>query len=344
MPRTLFTLLALPCLAVMALSACGSAPAVSNADARSAFEAGEFRMAQARLGEIFAAGADNAETQRIKLDLMLETADGYGAMAAIEALPADALSGDERRIAMAHALILQGKAAAAGELYAEIEAEDFDEQDFRMVLWLLDELGEAEEFDAGIEAALEAFPQSADLNAMAARALIARDEPDEARPFANAAIGADPEHYEALLIMGELAILDGELDTAVSVYSRAAARYPDRAIPLANIAGLQLDLGQTKAAGDVLARALAAHPDDPFLQWQLARHALATDDLDTARRALETARRSYRGNDEFTLLSARAEERFGNASLALAEYRRYLRAVGEDEAVEARIIALEAAQ
>lgn len=60
-----------------------------------------------------------------------------------------------------------------------------------------------------------------------------------------------------------------------------------------------------------------------------------------ARSALEAARRAYRDNDEFTLFSAQFEDKAGNRELALAEYKRYLRAVGSDEEVEARVMELE---
>ena len=131
-------------------------------------------------------------------------------------------------------------------------------------------------------------------------------------------------------------------DERISAYRRAAEAWPDFALPRANIGGLLLDRGEIEAAGATLEAAIAAHPEEPFLQWQMARYALATDDLETARAAIEIARRAFRGNDAFTLLSAQAEERFGNRALALSEYQRYLKAVGEDETIAAKIAALKA--
>ncbi|MEM6586580.1 MAG: tetratricopeptide repeat protein, partial [Pseudomonadota bacterium] len=248
----------------------------------------------------------------------------------------------ERRVAMAHALILEDNAQGAADLYEGMDPEDFGEQDYRMTLWILHELDEADQFEAGMDAALEAYPDSADLNTMAAEALIELDEPEEAAAYVERALASDPNHFEALLAKGELAIEAEDLEGALATYRATAEAYPDHPLPLANIAGLQLDLERVEAAGETLKSAMAAHPDEPFLQWQLARYALATDDLDTARAALETARRTFRSVDEFTLLSAQAEERFGNTSLALSEYKRYLRAVGEDDAIEAKVAALEA--
>lgn len=329
--------------AALALTACADAPyAATNAQAREALDEGRFGDAQTHLTSLFTSGEADERTQRIKLDLMLQVGDGYAAMAAIDALPDTALNEAERRIAKAHAFLLQGNPGAAADLYEALEPADFSEQDFRMTLWILRELGEDEEFDAGLEAALQAYPDSADINAMAARALIDIGSAEEAAPFVERALASEPTHYQALLAAGEVAIAEENLDAALDAYRKAADAWPDFALPRANIAGLQLDRGEVEAAGKTLKAAIAAHPGEPFLQWQMARYALATDDLETARAAIETARRAFRGNDEFTLLSAQAEERFGNRTLALSEYQRYLKAVGEDAAVAAKIAALKA--
>lgn len=328
--------------AALVVTGCKDAPVPTNAAAQQALDDGQLRRAEARIGDLFVAGLADEATQRIKLDVMLALGDGYGAMAAIDALGTSALPEAERRIAKAHAYILQGNPQAAADLYDAMEPSDFSEQDFRMTLWTLRELGETEELGLGLEAALQAFPDSADLNTMAAQVLIGLGELQEAQDYVTRAIASDPAHYEARLAQGELAIAAGDLDAALGHYRAASRSSPDRALPHANIAGLQLDLKQIEAAGETLKSALAAYPEEPFLQWQLARYALATDDIETARRALENARRAFRGNDEFTLLSAQAEEKFGNRELALAEYRRYLRAVGEDAAIEAKVAALEA--
>ncbi|MEO0590375.1 MAG: hypothetical protein AAFZ11_07415 [Pseudomonadota bacterium] len=334
--------LALP--GALVLAACGDTPVSgpTNTSLRSAIEAKDFAAARAQLAEIFENGDADAKTQRLKLELMLDLEDGYAAMAAIDALPDSALGADERRVARAHALILQDKAEAAAALYAGQDRAGFGEPDYHMMLWAMRELEDEEGFVTGMDQALEAYPQSADINALAARVLFDADLAQEAAPFADQAITTDPAHYEARVVQGELAIAREDLNAALAHYEAARDAYPSRALPYANIAGLQLDLERAEAAGETLRTAIAMHPEDPFLQWQLARFALVTGDLEIARKAIEAARRTYRGNDEFTLLSAQAEERFGNPSLAVSEYRRYLRAVGEDEAVEARIAALEA--
>ncbi|MEE4155128.1 MAG: tetratricopeptide repeat protein [Erythrobacter sp.] len=275
------------------------------------------------------------------MELMLELGDGYSAMAAIESLSEDDLSRDQRRTAMAHAFILQGKPENAVTLFDGTAPEQLSEREAYLRLWALSELDDMERLEPGMDLALETYPDSAPLNALAAHKLVELGLPEEAMSFAQKALAADPKHYETRIVLGEIALREGEPEKALASYIEASRIKPEQPTPLAVIAGIQLDLERYEEAGQTIDRAMKQHPEMPFLVWQKARHALATGDLETARRTGEEARRTFRGNDEFTLFSAQLEEALGNRILALAEYRRYLRAVGEDPDISARIAALE---
>ncbi len=338
----LLKLTALPLAALLVMSACTEAESSTNDDAARAIEAREFRIARAHLADIFESDRADARTYLLQLELMLETGDGYSAMAALESLSEDDLDPARRRTAMAHAYMLQGKPDNAAALFASILPETLSENDSYFKMWALSELDDMERLEPGMDLALETYPDSAPLNALAGRKLVDLGLVEAAIPFADKALASDPEHYETRLLLGEIAIAQGELEQALASYTKASKIKPEQAMPLALIAGIQLDLARYDAAGKTLERAMKQHPDMPFLVWQKARHALATRDLETARRTAEEARRTFRGNDEFTLFSAQLEEALGNRILALAEYRRYLRAVGEDPAISARIAVLEA--
>jgi len=336
-----FDLMRLALIASLALVGCAQPPSSTNADAERAIEAREFRVARAHLAQMFEEGAADPQTYRLQMELMLEMGDGYSAMAAIENLSPSDLPPGERRVATARALLLQGKPDQAAALFDDIETENLTEADFYVALIAVKDLDEEDEFEAGMDLALDTFPDSAPLNALAAQKLIDLDLPEEAAPFAERALATDPKHYETHLVLGQIAIANDDLQTALERYQDANAIKPEKPMPLAAIAGLQLDLERYDEAGKTLDRALAQHPEMPFLIWQKARHALATGDLETTRFTVERARRSFRGNDEFTLFSAQVEEALGNRILALSEYRRYLRAVGEDAAISEHISQLE---
>lgn len=323
------------------ISACSPAPEASLAEATRAYEQGDFIAARNQLAGVFASGDANDQAYLLQMRVMLDMANGYAALAALEKLPESALDAAQRRVATAHAQLLQGKPQEALGLYEGVEPASFSEADFRMVLWALREVGQDEEFANGMDLALERFPDSPDINAMAGEQLIRLGNPNDAVVYAERALKHGPANYEALLTNGRVAIAKGNLTRAMQHYAEAARLYPFHATPHANVAGLQLDLGKVEEAGKTLAGALRDHPDHPFLQWQQARFALAKQDIGAARLALEAARRSFSNNAEFALLSARIEEQAGNPVLAAAEYRRYLKIQGPNPEIQALIARLE---
>lgn len=334
-----FVFAALPALA---LTGCDMIETASTyEDAQTAFNQREYRIANAHIADMIEGDRADERVRLLQVELMLAMGDGNRAMAALDQLPENALGGSERRIAIAHAQNLSGDARKTAEMYEPLAAEAYTEQDLRMLLWALRDLEDIETFSEGMDVALDLFPDSAHLNALAADQLFDMDIPEEAAKFAAIALENGPETYEARLVSGRASIFAGDLDAAVEHYEKANAINPARALPLANIIGLQLDMGDVGPAGQTLERALAQHADVPMLQWQLARHKLATGDIAAARYAKERARREFRDDPQFMLLVGDIEAAAGNATLALDSYRRFIREVGEVPEVMERIAELE---
>jgi len=310
-------------------------------DARRAFDAGQYRIANAHLADVLARGDADSRVRRLQLDLMLKLGDGNRAMAALDQLPEASFEGGERRVALAHAQILQGYPRKTAALYEALVLEDLSEQDFRMLLWALSELGEGQAFEERIEFALSRYPESPYLNALAADRLFDLGLPLDAERFARVALTNGPDTVEALLVAGRGAISQGHLEEAIAHYSKANSINPSNPLPLTNVAGLHLDLGQVEEAGEVLKIAQENHGGYPFLQWQVARHKLATGDLQGAREAKDLAQRQFADNPEFILLIADIEAALGNNGLALDNYRRFVRVAGEVPDVMQKIAELE---
>ncbi|MEM1052855.1 MAG: tetratricopeptide repeat protein [Pseudomonadota bacterium] len=310
-------------------------------DAQSAFDERQYRIANAHLVDLLERGEVNEEVRKLQLQLMLKMGDGNRAIAALDQLPATALGKVDRRIARAHAQILQGSSAKTVQMYESLAPEDYTAQDFRMVLWALRELNEVEDFAAGMDFALDRFPDSPHINALAADQLYDADLPDEAAQYVDTALRNGPDVFEARLVAGRKAIFGGQLEEAIVQYRKANDINPVNALPLTNVAGLHLDLGQIDEAGEVLNIAVENHGNFPFLQWQLARYKLASGDVQGAREAKDRAERNFADNPEFMLISAQIEEQFGNTGLALDNYRRFVRAQGEVPEIMAKIAELE---
>lgn len=310
-------------------------------DAQKAFDQGQYRIANAHLNDVLASGEADDRARMLQLALMLKFGDGNRALAALGQLPDDALSNEERRVALAHALLLQGSAQNVIELYDPILLDDHSEQDLRMLLWALVQLNDEPTFTQRLEYALGRFPNSAHINALAANRLYDLRKPTEAAPYTVAAIRNGEDNLEARLVAGRKAIFDGRLEEAIDQYQKANTINPLAPLPLANVAGLQLDLGQVDAAADTLKIALDNHSNYPFLQWQLARYRVAIGNFQGAREAKYQAERAFANNPEFILLTAQIEDGLGNKALALDSYRRFVREAGEVPEVMAKIAELE---
>ncbi|MEO1220562.1 MAG: tetratricopeptide repeat protein [Pseudomonadota bacterium] len=310
-------------------------------DAQSAFEQGQYRVANAHLADLLAKGQTGEDVRKLQLELMLTMGDGNRALAALNELPESALDPDDRRIALAHAYVLQGAPEKAAQLYQALLQEEYTEQDFRMLLWALRDMDETEDFASGMDFALESFPDSPYLNALAADQLYDFGLPEEAAPFADNALENGSEVFEAHLVAGRKAISDEDLEQAIVHYRKAHELNPTNALPLSNVAGLYLDLERVEEAGEVIKLAVENYGDFPFLQWQVARYKLETGDLQGAREAKDKVERVYSDNPEFMLVAADIEAEFGNTGLALDNYRRFVREVGEVPEVMQKIAELE---
>lgn len=338
-------LLASGLTALFALSLAGCEGMMSTAstfeDARTAYEKGQYRIANAHLVDLLASGVDTAEVRKLQLDLMLKMGDGNRAIAALEQLPETKLGGVDRRLALAHAQILQGAPEKTAKIYEPLLEEEYTEQDFRMVLWALRDMGDEANFASGMDYALEKFPNNPYLNALAADQLYDLNLPQEANAFADAAMENGSDIFEVQMVKGRKAIFAGELEEAISHYKRANEINSHMALPISNVVGLYLDLDKTEEAGEALKIALNNHGGYPFLQWQAARYNLSIGDLQAARAAKERVDHLFKDDPEFILLMAQIEEAFGNTGLALDNYRRFVRLAGEQPAVMLKIKELE---
>lgn len=310
-------------------------------DAQRAFDQGQLRIANAHLSDVLSRGDADDRVRKLQLELMLAFGDGNRAFAAIEELSESALGGSDRRIAIAHAQILQGSAEKTQVMYHRLSPSDLTEQDLRMQVWALRELGQNQLFKQKLDYALARFPSSAHLNALAADQFYDLKLPFEAARYADAAFENGPDLMEVRLVAGRKAIFEGKLEEAIEHYTKANEINPTHALPLTNVAGLNLDLGRTEEAGKALKIALDSHGNHPFLQWQLARYKLAIGDAQGAREAKDRVQRVYSDNPEFILLMADIEAAFGNRGLALDNYRRFVREVGEVPEVMTKISELE---
>lgn len=310
---------ALPLLLALAVpGGCDAPPPADLAQVDKAYADHRYHAARRDLLAIREAeGPSPASAQRLA-QLALALGEGLTAERYLDELRS-AVGEDADWVSMrAHSFILQGQPRRAADLITQFDGlPPADGKHQWLQVWAAMEDGQVDEAQALVTKALAIYPQSADLHAKAARLMAWQGDWDAVDTHVNAALGAAPQHYEALLLQGESRIARGDLDGAIAPYQSAAAAYPDFAVPSANVIGLLLDLRRLDEAQKVLQPALASHPDFPLLRFNAAR-------LDALRKqwpaALATLRaipsQFKRDFPAATLLEGEVEAALGNHGMA----------------------------
>ncbi|WP_430417364.1 tetratricopeptide repeat protein [Parasphingorhabdus sp.] len=311
------------CVASLTLSACADSPSVSNLEqAQKAFGQHEFYEARIHLLNVLESDPQNLQAFLLHARVMLELGDGIAAENSLKKLTEAELSAADKTALTAHSLILQGKADRAIESLENVKQIDRDALVYRMLLWAHLEENSLNDNMPLLDEALELHDNDPDINALVGRFAVNRGDWDIADKRVNAALAADPRNYEALLLAGEIAINQGQLEEALDIYEQAAALYPVHAVPLANIAGLKTDLGHIDDAEVTVNQGLNTHPRYDYLNFQKARIEYLRGNYRDANSALEKMRLNMSHYPPALILSGKIAAKLGNNAFAVSQLTR----------------------
>jgi tetratricopeptide (TPR) repeat protein len=131
----------------------------------------------------------------------------------------------------------------------------------------------------------------------------------------------EPDHADALNLLGVLLQDSGELTESIAILSRAVAVDPEFPEALANLARAQCAAGDPAAAKLSSQRAVELDPDLGEAHLQLARSLLALQDNAAAMTAATRAAALSPGSVDAQLFLGHAESRLKNYPAAAAAYR-----------------------
>lgn len=304
------------------IAGCSSEKQYTYEEAAASFERHHFRTARVQLAQILADGEADDKTHLLFAKLMLELGDGIAAETALGKISQAALPAQQRRAMLAHSFILQGKPEKAEQMLGRVDTARLTEQDYRMLVWSYWERGDLADNMAALAQGLAKYPKSAALNIFAGRFALDQQDSARAKAYAERGLLSDPKDYEALILNGRIAIANGDLAAARVHYANAHENYPDHAIPIANMVGLDIDMGELKSAEKALKIGMAKHPRFPFMLYQKARFEFEKGDYENARIAVEEASAAYDGYWPIVMLTAQIEEKLGNREFAIREMSR----------------------
>ncbi len=189
--------------------------------------------------------------------------------------------------------------------------------------------GPLKQAEEHLRAALQAWPESADVMSRLAEVLMERKQPDEAFALYEKVRQVDPRHAGALGNLGLKALQEERFDEAIDLLTQARAGAPEDRQILESLGAALSARNRHAEAIEVLQAALRLDESSAEAHWLLGKAYEATNKPAEAAAALEKARRFGRKEKDLKKLIgfdlARALNDTGKVEEAIAEYQKAIR-------------------
>lgn len=119
--------------------------------------------------------------------------------------------------------------------------------------------------------ALREDPFSSFLRFEIAVVLLNLERKEEAKRFLSEAITYNPRNAEALRLLGDICMAEGDLQGAIRAYGRLIEAIPDEIQPYFTLSSLHLQAGEYDKAVEVLQKLLLRRPESALAHYYLAR-------------------------------------------------------------------------
>ena len=303
----------LPTFSALLLAACGSSPEEHFAAADAAIVENDYQAARVAL----LAGLRDDPTRhdrRITLvRVLIDLADGVGAAAQLDRLPAKVKERDEVLVLRAETDILRGRYRDALRLADKLEPGPGALLKARAHM----ALGELDEARAAFDEGASGKQPDPDLLAEYGLFELRDGNVERAAGLIDRATAADADSLVVLLAQGEFASSQGDTNSARDAFSRAAEMFPSSVQARLAYASALGASGQTEAARDIAEDLAPGGQSASEAALILARSAAEQDDWAQVRQLLQPY--SGTGPSDHRILYANALIEQGLTGLALAE-------------------------
>ena len=298
---------------LLALAACAASPEEQAADARAAFAANDYAKARILAASALEAMPGNKELLLLQAKTLLALGDGAGAGAALQKLAA-AGGVPEQAELTAEAALLRNAPQVARDALANATSSEADR---------LRGLAAIQDGDTAAAAGYFAKAVAVGDNAraftdMARLRLIERDTA-AASELAEKAAALSPHGIDTLLVKGQIALVKGDLKTALDTYSDAAKRYPTSLAALNGQAAALGDLGRFTdmlAVADKAAEVASRNLEVAYLR---ARAGVAMQNWELVRSTVQPLEAEIPGVHPLRVLYAEALIKLDRSELAAAQ-------------------------
>lgn len=315
------SLSALIMIMMVNISACSQTDTDNIAKAQSAYEDNKFRSARIFLLNELQENPADINANALLAQTALAMGDGDSAQAALNRLPDDF---DNIRPMKAHALILKGQSSEVINLYAGIDSKDYNDQDWRMLIWAKIEAGEDKNINSDLQRALGIYRKNSQLLSLSAAHQLTQFNNRTALSSAQKAIEYDENNFEAYNIAGLAALRMNNIEEAIDIYTRADENFPDTPIPAINLADIALDKNDLETAKPYVEKAEKLSNTLPLTLYIKARYAHASGDNEIAKSILQDSKSGLDDYEPAIFLSGKVAFELGEYELAASKLRRII--------------------
>ena len=300
--------------AVLALAACSDNPATGLAKAQDEFAEHEYTAAKVHLAGVLAAEPGNRTALLLQAKTLLSLGDGDGAGTALAHLTGTATPRGEVAELSAEAALLRQAPDVTLRLLVNEKSPETERLRALALIQKQDFAGAQTRFEAGLTAG-----GNARLFADYARFRLLSGDIAGADELAVRAVKADGNGIDTLLINALLALRHGDLNRALSGYTRASTQYPASIAALLGRAGVLGDLGRQNEMQKVLAQAAAAAPNNLTVVFLRAKAAEAHQDWAGVRAVVQPVESMLGKVDPIRQLYGQALLHLGQPQLAIVQ-------------------------
>lgn len=320
-------------LTTMGASACSTEKADNIAEAQAAINDNKFQEARIFLLNQLRENPADANANALYANVMLQLGDGDSALTALEKLPAEYA---ELRALKSQALILKGRGDDVLAQYETIDQANLSAQDWRMIIWAKFSTNALDAAYKDAQIALKKYPENSDILSFAGNYHLEKGNNPLALQFAERALQYDDANYEALNLAARANLRLNKAQDAKIYYERAALAYPDNPIPVINLAGIAMDVGDLDTARTNLETAERLNAALPLTKFIKARYLNLSGDNAAAKVILQDANSGLDGFGPAVFLAGKVAFELGEFSVARSRLNRSL-AIDPDNQ-EARIL------
>lgn len=284
---------------------------------------GDLGAARVELMNLLQKNPGDVRALALMASVQLAGGDGVGAENTLKQLAAKQALTPQQRGQLAEALMLQSRCDRVDQMQDPASSPEADILRIRINCAIA--AGDSAKAGTLVALAENRFADNGPLTVTRARYAVARGDFPAARTLSTLAIERLPKDYDAALLGGQIALIDGDYTRALAAFDRAAKLNPVSLAPLFAKGLLLAELKRKPELDALIANAEKLGGNRGEVHLLKAEATFLADDLHSAQNEATAARKTLAGNPSLRMLEARIAMKQGNEGIAVQQLAQLVR-------------------